>query len=389
MKRIYLDHNATTPLHPEVLEAMLPYYKEAFGNPSTIYSFGQETRKATDEARETVANLIGASPEEIIFTSGGTEADNLALKGVPAALEKKGKHIVASSIEHHAVLSTLKYLEKRGYKVSFLPVDEHGWLDPGEVEEAITSQTVLISVMHANNEVGTIEPISEIGEIAQKAGIYLHTDAVQTIGKIKVNVDDLKVDLLSLSAHKFYGPKGVGALYVRKGTRIYPLLHGGYQERRRRAGTENVAGIVGLGKAAEIAPKEMVQQSRRESNLRDRLEKMIRENINHCQLNGHPTQRLPNTLNISFEFIEGESLILNLDLKGIAASTGSACTSGSLESSHVLMAMGVAPEIAQGSIRFSLGRDNRKEDIDYTVENLVEIVTRLREMSPLFAGRKK
>jgi len=389
MKRIYLDHNATTPLHPEVLEAMLPYYKEAFGNPSTIYSFGQETRKATDEARETVANLIGASPEEIIFTSGGTEADNLALKGVPAALEKKGKHIVASSIEHHAVLSTLKYLEKRGYKVSFLPVDEHGWLDPGEVEEAITSQTVLISVMHANNEVGTIEPISEIGEIAQKAGIYLHTDAVQTIGKIKVNVDDLKVDLLSLSAHKFYGPKGVGALYVRKGTRIYPLLHGGYQERRRRAGTENVAGIVGLGKAAEIAPKEMVQQSRRESNLRDRLEKMIRENINHCQLNGHPTQRLPNTLNISFEFIEGESLILNLDLKGIAASTGSACTSGSLEPSHVLMAMGVAPEIAQGSIRFSLGRDNRKEDIDYTVENLVEIVTRLREMSPLFAGRKK
>ncbi|TET92560.1 cysteine desulfurase NifS [Candidatus Aerophobetes bacterium] len=389
MKRIYLDHNATTPLHPEVLEAMLPYYKEAFGNPSTIYSFGQETRKATDEARETVANLIGASPEEIIFTSGGTEADNLALKGVPAALEKKGKHIVASSIEHHAVLSTLKYLEKRGYQVSFLPVDEHGWLDPGEVEEAITSQTVLISVMHANNEVGTIEPISEIGEIAQKAGIYLHTDAVQTIGKIKVNVDDLKVDLLSLSAHKFYGPKGVGALYVRKGTRIYPLLHGGYQERRRRAGTENVAGIVGLGKAAEIAPKEMVQQSRRESNLRDRLEKMIRENINHCQLNGHPTQRLPNTLNISFEFIEGESLILNLDLKGIAASTGSACTSGSLEPSHVLMAMGVAPEIAQGSIRFSLGRDNQKEDIDYTVENLVEIVTRLREMSPLFAGRKK
>lgn len=389
MKRIYLDHNATTPLHPEVLEAMLPYYKEAFGNPSTIHSFGQETRKATDEARETVANLIGASPEEIIFTSGGTEADNLALKGVPAALEKKGKHIITSSIEHHAVLSTLKYLEKRGYQVSFLPVDEHGWLDPGEVEEAITSQTVLISVMYANNEVGTIEPISEIGEIAQKAGIYLHTDAVQTIGKIKVNVDDLKVDLLSLSAHKFYGPKGVGALYVRKGTRIYPLLHGGYQERRRRAGTENVAGIVGLGKAAEIAPKEMVQQSRRESNLRDRLEKMIRENINHCQLNGHPTQRLPNTLNISFEFIEGESLILNLDLKGIAASTGSACTSGSLEPSHVLMAMGVAPEIAQGSIRFSLGRDNRKEDIDYTVENLVEIVTRLREMSPLFAGRKK
>jgi cysteine desulfurase len=389
MKRIYLDHNATTPLHPEVLEAMLPYYKEAFGNPSTIYSFGQETRKATDEAREKVANLIGASPEEIIFTSGGTEADNVALKGVAAALERKGKHIIASSIEHHAVLSTLKYLEKRGYKVSFLPVDEHGWLDPRKIEEAITSQTILISVMHGNNEVGTIEPISEIGEITQKSGIHLHTDAVQTIGKIKVNVDDLKVGLLSLSAHKFYGPKGVGALYVRKGTRIHPLLHGGYQERRRRAGTENVAGIVGLGKAAEIASKEMVQQSRRESNLRDKLEKMIKENINHCRLNGHPTRRLPNTLNVSFEFIEGESLILNLDLKGIAASTGSACTSGSLEPSHVLMAMGVPPEIAQGSIRFSLGRDNQKEDIDYTVEKLVEIVARLREMSPLFAGRKK
>jgi len=389
MKRIYLDHNATTPLHPEILETILPYYKEAFGNPSTIYSFGQETRKATDEAREKVANLIGASPEEIIFTSGGTEADNVALKGVAAALERKGKHIIASSIEHHAVLSTLKYLEKRGCKVSFLPVDEHGWLDPKKVKEAITSQTVLISVMHGNNEVGTIEPISEIGEIAQKSGIYLHTDAVQTIGKIKVNVDDLKVDLLSLSAHKFYGPKGVGALYVRKGTRIHPLIHGGYQERRRRAGTENVAGIVGLGKAAEIASKEMVQQSRRESNLRDKLEKMIKENINHCRLNGHPTRRLPNTLNVSFEFIEGESLILYLDLKGIAASTGSACTSGSLEPSHVLMAMGVPPEIAQGSIRFSLGRDNQKEDIDYTVEKLVEIVARLREMSPLFAGRKK
>ncbi len=389
MKRVYLDHNATTPLHPEVLEAMLPYYKEAFGNPSTIYSFGQETRKATDEAREKVANLIGASPEEIIFTSGGTEANNLALKGVAAALEKKGRHIITSSIEHHAVLSTLEYLEKRGYTVSFLPVDEHGWLDPKEVEEAITSQTALISVMHANNEVGTIEPIAKIGEIARRAGIYFHTDAVQTIGKIKVNVDDLKVDLLSLSAHKFYGPKGAGALYVRKGTRIHPLLHGGYQERRRRAGTENVAGIVGLGKAAEIASNEMVQQSRRESNLRDRLEKMIGENINHCRLNGHPTRRLPNTLNISFEFIEGESLILNLDLKGVAVSTGSACTSGSLEPSHVLMAMGVAPEIAQGSIRFSLGRENQKEDIDYTVENLVEIVARLREMSPLFTERKK
>lgn len=387
MKRIYLDHNATTPLHPKVLEVMLPYYKDFFGNPSTIYSFGQEARKATDEAREKVADLIGASPQEIIFTSGGTEADNLALKGVVSALKRKEKHIITSSVEHHAVLSTCQYLEKRGVRVTYLPVDEYGRLDPGEVEEAITDETILISIIHTSNEVGTIEPISEIGEIARKFGIYFHTDAVQTIGKIPINVKKLKIDLLSLSGHKFYGPKGIGALYVRKGTRIHPLIHGGHQERRRRAGTENVAAIVGLGKAAEIASREMEKESKYVISLRNRLEEKIREKIDYIHLNGHPTQRLPNTLNISFKFIEGESLILNLDLKGIAASTGSACTSESLEPSHVLSAMGIPPEVAQGSIRFSLGRDNSKEEIDYTVENLVEIVGRLRKMSPLFVQK--
>lgn len=383
MKRIYLDHNATTPLHPEVLEAMLPYYKDFFGNPSTIYSFGREARKATDEAREKVADLIGASPGEIIFTSGGTEADNLALKGVVSALKRKGRHIITSSVEHHAVLSTCQHLEKKGIQITYLPVDKYGQINPGKVEEAITDETILISIIHASNEVGTTEPISEIGEITRKFGIYFHTDAVQTIGKIPINVEKMKIDLLSLSGHKFYGPKGIGALYVRKGTRIHPLIHGGEQERRRRAGTENVAAIVGLGKAAEIASREMEKESKYVASLRDRLEEKIREKIDYIYLNGHPTQRLPNTLNISFKFIEGESLILNLDLKGIAASTGSACTSESLEPSHVLSAMGIPPEVAQGSIRFSLGRDNSEEEIDYTVENLVEIVGRLRKMSPL------
>ncbi len=389
MKRIYLDHNATTPLHPEVLEAMLPYYKDFFGNPSTIYSFGQEARKATDKARKKIASLIGASPQEIIFTSGGTEADNLALKGVVSALERKERHIITSSIEHHAVLSTCQYLEKRGIKVTYLPVNEYGQLDPDKVEEAITDETILISVIHASNEVGTIEPISRIGEIARKFGIYFHTDAVQTIGKIPVNVEELKVDLLSLSGHKFYGPKGIGALYVRKGTRIHPLIHGGHQERRRRAGTENVAAIVGLGKAAQIASREMEEEHEYVANLRDRLEEKISKKMGHIHLNGHLTQRLPNTLNISFEFIEGESLVLELDLKGIAVSTGSACSSESLEPSHVLLAMSVPPQAAQGSIRFSLGRDNSEEEIDYLVENLVEIVGRLREMSPLLVAKRK
>lgn len=387
MRRIYLDHNATTPLRPEVLEVMLSYYKNVFGNASTIYSFGQEARKAVDDAREALACLIGAEPKEIVFTSGGTEADNFALKGVASALKGKGGHIVISSIEHHAVLFTCKYLEKMGKKITYLPVDKYGWLDPERVKEAITNQTILISIIHANNEIGTIEPIAEIGKIARTCGVYFHTDAVQTVGKIPINVNELGIDLLSLSAHKFYGPKGVGALYIRKGTKIHPLIHGGEQERKRRAGTENVPCIVGLGEAAKIASKEMKQEYSHVKDLRDKLENKIKDNIDYIRLNGHRTERLPSTSNISFEFIEGESLILNLDLKGIAASTGSACASGSLEPSHVLLAIGVPPAIAQGSIRFSLGRDNQKEDIDYTVENLVEIVGRLREMSPLFAGK--
>lgn len=387
MRRIYLDHNATTPLRPEVLEAMLSCYKNVFGNASTIYSFGQEARKAIDDARETLACLIGAEPKEIVFTSGGTEADNFALKGVVSALEGKGGHIVTSSIEHHAVLFTCKYLEKMGKKITYLPVDKYGWLDPERVKEAITNETILISIVHANNEIGTIEPIAEIGKIARTCGVYFHTDAVQTVGKIPINVNELGIDLLSLSAHKFYGPKGVGALYIRKGTKIHPLMHGGEQERKRRAGTENVPCIAGLGEAAKIASKEMKQEYSHVKKLRDKLENKIKDKIDYIRLNGHRTKRLPSTSNISFEFIEGESLILNLDLKGIAASTGSACASGSLEPSHVLLAIGVPPAIAQGSIRFSLGRDNQKEDIDYTVENLVEIVGRLREMSPLFTGK--
>ncbi len=384
MRRIYLDYNATTPLHPRVLEAMLPYYKNIFGNASSIYSFGQEARKAIDDAREALAYLIGAKPKEIVFTSGGTEADNFALKGVASALEEKGGHIITSSIEHHAVLSTCKYLEKMGKKVTYLPVDKYGWLDPNRVKEAITNETILISIIHANNEIGTIEPIAKIGKIARACGVYFHTDAVQTVGKIPINVNELGIDLLSLSAHKFYGPKGIGALYIRKGIKIHPLIHGGEQERKRRAGTENVPGIVGLAEAAKIAGKEMKQEYSYIKKLRDSLENKIKGNIDYVRLNGHPTERLSNTSNVSFEFIEGESLVLNLDLKGIAASTGSACASGSLETSHVLSAIGVPSATAQGSIRFSLGRNSQKEDIDHTVENLVEIVRRLREMSPLF-----
>lgn len=387
MRRIYLDYNATTPPHPGVLEAMLPYYKGIFGNASTIYSFGQEARKAVDVAREALACLIGAEPEEIVFTSGGTEADNFALKGVASALKEKGGHIITSSIEHHAVLSTCKYLEKMGKKITYLPVDKYGWLDPGRVKEAITNETILISIIHANNEIGTIEPIAKIGKIAREWGVYFHTDAVQTVGKIPINVNESGIDLLSLSAHKLYGPKGIGALYIHKGTNIHPLIHGGEQEGKRRAGTENVPCIVGLGEAARIANREMKRGHDDAKKLRDKLENKIKDNIDYIRFNGHPTERLSNTSNVSFEFVEGESLVLNLDLRGIAASTGSACASGSLEPSHVLSAIGVPPAIAQSSIRFSLGRESKEEDVDYTVENLVEIVGRLREMSPLFPGR--
>lgn len=388
MRKVYLDHNATTPTHPEVVKAMLPYYEEVFGNASSIHQFGQQARKAIDEAREKVAEFIGAKPEEIVFTSGGTEADNFAIKGVAYANEKKGKHIITSSIEHHAVLSPCKYLEKQGFQVTYIPVDKYGLIEPDEVKKAITKETILINIMHANNEIGTIEPIAEIGKIAKEKEVYFHTDAIQTVGKIPVNVDEVNVDLLSLSGHKIYGPKGIGALMIRKGTRIQPLIYGGHHEKNRRAGTENVPGIVGLSKAIEIAKTTMERESIYLTNLRNRLCSGIGEKIDYVYLNGNPGKRLPNTLNMSFEFVEGESIILNLDMKGVAVSSGSACTSGSLEPSHVLKAMGVDPSLAQGSIRFSLGKDNTEEDIDYVLEILPEIISRLRAMSPLYKRKK-
>ena len=388
MRRIYLDHAATTPTRPEVVKAMLPYFTDAFGNPSSIYSYGQEARGAVEEARTKVAELIGARSEEIIFTSGGTEADNFALKGVAYANEHKGNHIITTSIEHHAVLEVCKFLGRRGFKITYLPVDKYGLVDPQDVKRAITDKTILISVMHANNEVGTIEPVEEIGKIAREAGVYFHTDAVQTVGHIPVNVDELKVDLLAISAHKFYGPKGVGALYVRKGTKLVSLMHGGEQEKRRRAGTENVPAIVGLGKAVELAGQEMGKEAERLAYLRDKLIKGLVEKIDHIRLNGHPTRRLPNNVNVSVDFVEGESMLLNLDLEGICASTGSACSSASLEPSHVLLALGLSPEQAHGSLRFTLGRENTEADVERVLEVLPGIVARLRAMSPLLKTQK-
>ena len=388
MRRIYLDHAATTPTHPEVVKAMLPYFTDAFGNPSSIYSYGLEAKGAIEEARTKVAELIGARSEEIIFTSGGTEADNFALKGVAYANEHKGNHIITTPIEHHAVMEACKFLERRGFRITYLPVDEHGLVDPQDVRKAITDNTILISVMHASNEVGTIEPVEEIGKIAREAGVYFHTDAVQTVGHIPVNVDKLKVDLLSISGHKLYGPKGVGALYVRKGTKLVSLMHGGEQEKRRRAGTENVPAIVGLGKAVGLAGREIDKEAERLAYLRDKLIKGLGEKIDHIRLNGHPTRRLPNNVNVSVDFVEGESMLLNLDLEGICASTGSACSSAILEPSHVLLALGLPPEQAHGSLRFTLGRENTEADIERVLEVLPEIVTKLRAMSPLLKTQK-
>jgi cysteine desulfurase len=381
--RIYLDHNATTPIHPDVVAAMVPYYRQGFGNPSSVHRFGREARQAVDEAREKVAQLISGKPSEIIFTSGGTEADNLAIKGVALAAEKKGKHIITSAIEHHAVMVPCQYLEKRGFKVTFIPVDHHGLLDPDDVKRAITDKTTLISIMHANHEVGTIQPIEEVGKLAMERDIPFHTDAVQSVGKVPLNVETLRVNLLSLSAHKFYGPKGVGALYVRKGTKIMPQVYGGHQELNFRAGTENVPGIVGLGQATEIALHKMEAEGKRLCRLRDRLWERIREGVRSVRLNGHRTRRLLNTLNISFDGVQGEPLVINLDLRGIAVSAGSACTSGSLEPSHVLLAMGLSPTLAKGSVRFSLGMENTAGEIEYTADNLKELVRRLRSASRL------
>lgn len=388
MKRIYLDYAATTPTRPEVVAAMLPYFTEAFGNPSSIYSCGQEAKGAIEEARVKVAKLIGARDEEIVFTSGGTEADNFALKGVAFDNESRGNHIITSPIEHHAVLETGKFLEKRGFRVTCLPVDKYGIVDPGHVKKAITDKTILISVMHANNEVGTIEPIAEIGKIAREAGVYFHTDAVQTAGHIPVDVNELGVDLLSMSAHKLYGPKGIGALYIRKGTKLTPFMHGGEQEKRRRASTENVPGIVGFGRAAELARQEMDEEVPRLTHLRDQLIKGLMERIDHIRLNGHHLSRLPNNVNVSIDFVEGESILLNLDLEGICASTGSACSSSSLEPSYVLLAMGLPHEQAHGSLRLTLGKWTDEEDISRVLEVLPRVIAKLRAMSPLWKDRK-
>ncbi|MBU0478211.1 cysteine desulfurase NifS [bacterium] len=384
MKRIYLDYAATTPTAPEVVKTMLPYFTDKFGNPSSIHSFGQECKAAIEEAREKIASLLGAKQEEIIFTSGGTESNNFALKGLAYANKHKGNHIITSSIEHHCVIAPCKFLEKMGFRATYLPVNKDGLLAPEDVKKAITDKTILISVMHANNEIGTIQPIAEIGRIAKEKKICFHTDAVQTFGHIPINVDELNLDLLSISGHKFCGPKGIGALYVRKGTRMVSFMHGGDQEKNRRASTENVPAIVGFGKAVEIAQEKMKEEGRELTTLRDKLIKGIFEKINHVRLNGHPTKRLPNNINVSIKFVEGESMLLNLDMEGIAVSTGSACSSSSLEASHVLLALGLSHELAHSSLRFTLGRYTKGEDIDFLLEILPRIVEKLRSMSPLW-----
>lgn len=380
---VYMDHAATTPVRPEVVEAMLPYFSERYGNPSSLYALAREAKGAVEEARGQVASAIGAEPEEIFFTSGGTESDNWAIKGVAAGLRKRGDHIITSSIEHSAVIHPCRELEKEGFQVTYLPVDEFGRVDPGVVEDAITDATILISVMAANNEIGTIQPVAEIGRIAHDRGVLFHTDAVQAIGAFPVDVDAIGADLLALTAHKFGGPKGAGALYVRKRTRIATLMEGGAQERGRRAGTENVPGIVGLGRAIELAVAEMPRNATRIAGMRDRMIREILDAIPDTRLNGHPTERLPNNVNVAFRYVEGESILLLLDSLGIAASSGSACTSASLEPSHVLLAIGLPHEIAHGSLRLTLGQDTTEDDVDHVLSVLPGVIKRLREMSPL------
>jgi len=382
MRRVYLDNNATTPLAPEVFEAMRPFWLEDFGNASSIHWYGQRAKAAVEAAREQVAQLLHARPSEIVFTSGGTEADNAALIGIVEAARIPTKHLITTAIEHHAVLHTAKALEKKGVQVTYVRVGTSGVVDPADIERAIRPETVLISVMHANNELGTIQPLEEIGRIARERDIYFHSDAVQSVGKIPVDVEQLGVDLLSLSAHKLYGPKGVGALYIRKGTVLKPLIHGGHDERDRRPGTQNVTGIVGLGKAAELAREHMPADAARVAALRDRLEEGILKAVPLCAVNGDRARRLPTTANLRFDYIEGEGLVIALDLRGIACSTGAACSSGSVEPSHVLSAIGLRPEQARASLRFSLGRFNTDEDVDTTLEILPAVVERLRAVSP-------
>lgn len=383
--RIYLDNAATTAVSPEVLETMMPYFTEVFGNPSSIHGTGREAAKAVDTARKQIAAAIGAQPQEIYFTAGGSESDNWVLKGTAFARKAKGNHIITTAIEHHAVLHTCKWLEKQGFNVTYLPVDEYGLVDPDEVEKAITDQTILISVMAANNEIGTVEPIKEIGAIARAHKIPFHTDAVQAIGAIPINVDEMNIDMLSMSGHKFHGPKGIGVLYVRKGIRLDTLIQGGAQERGQRAGTENLAGIVGIGKAIELATAHLEENAARMTALRDKLINGILTAVPDTRLNGHPTKRLPNNCNVSIRYIEGEAMLLRLDLAGIAGSSGSACTSGSLDPSHVLLAIGLPHEIAHGSLRLTLGTDTTEADIDEVLNVLPGIVKDLRAMSVLNA----
>ncbi len=388
LKKIYFDHNATTPVHEEVFEAMLPYLKDDWGNPSSIHWAGRGPKKAVEEAREKIAKLLNCATLEVIFTSSGTESDNHAIKGLAYARRDKGNHIITTRVEHPAVLNTVKHLAKEGFEATYLNVDSDGMIDLDELKGAITPKTILITVMFANNETGVIFPVEEIGNIAKERGITFHTDAVQAAGKVPIDSQRLNADLLSISGHKLYGPKGVGMLFARRGVRLVPLIHGGHHERNRRGGTENVAGVVGLGKACEIAARDMARETEEMLKLRERLEKGLLGKIPHVKVNGHIEKRLPNTANLSFEFVEGESLLLNLDMKGIAASSGSACTSGSLEPSHVLLAMGSTPELSHGSVRFSLGRSNTVEDIDFLIETMPPIVERMRSMSPLYAGAK-
>ena len=381
---IYLDHAATTAVHPDVLKEMLPYFTDKFGNPSSVYGFAANNKNKLTEARETIAGALGAKPEEIYFTAGGSESDNWALKCTAEAYGVHGGHIITTKIEHHAILHTCKYLENRGYDVTYLDVDENGLVDLNTLEAAIRPDTFLISIMFANNEIGTIEPIKEIGEIAHRHGILFHTDAVQAFGQIPIQVDEMNIDMLSASGHKFNGPKGIGFLYIRKGSKLKSFIHGGQQERGRRAGTENVPGIVGIAKACEIAMTEMEERMKKETELRDYLIERILKEIPYTRLNGHSRKRLPNNVNISFQFVEGESILIMLDMAGICASSGSACTSGSVDPSHVLLAIGLPHEIAHGSLRLTLGYENTKEEMDTVVDNLKRIITNLRNMSPLY-----
>lgn len=388
-KKIYMDNAATTKTRPEVVEAMLPYFTEMYGNPSSVYELASQSKRAIDGARQIIADSLNTRLEDIYFTGSGSEADNWAIKGVAEAYRSKGNHIITSKIEHHAVLYTCEWLEKNGFEVSYVDVDENGIIKLDELKNAIRPETILITVMFANNEIGTIQPIKEIGEIAREHGIIFHTDAVQAYGQIPIDVEELGIDMLSSSAHKLNGPKGIGFLYIKKGLKLKSFIHGGAQERRRRAGTENVPGIVGYGKAVEIALETMAERTNKEKELRDYLIKKVLKEIPYTRLNGHRTKRLPNNANLGFQFIEGESLLIMLDMQGVAGSSGSACTSGSLDPSHVLLAIGLPHEIAHGSLRLTLSDENTIEEIDYVVENLKEIVTKLRAMSPLYEDYMK